>query len=227
VGTILSLLVYFWKDLWKILTAWFASITPILQHKAGTISFDARLGWYILLATLPALLAGFLLKDLIEQLFAIPLLQAAIRLLAAGILLFLAEKLTKKDRELRQITWLDALIIGLFQIISVFPGASRSGTTISAGMFRGIDRGSAARFAFLMAIPVMLSAGVYELFALIQAGGLAGFLPILAVGFVAAAVVGWLSIKWLLNFLSRHSLYLFSIYCSLAGILCLAFTIVK
>jgi undecaprenyl-diphosphatase len=103
------------------------------------------------------------------------------------------------------------------QIISVFPGASRSGTTISGGMFRGFDRPSAARFAFLMSVPVMLAAGGYEMLDVIQMPNLGQFLPLLAVGFITAAVVGWFAIKWLIEYLSKRSLYVFAAYCAIVG----------
>ncbi len=118
-------------------------------------------------------------------------------------------------------TWLDALIVGLFQIIAVFPGASRSGSTISGGMFRGFDRPSAARFAFLMSVPVMLAAGAYEMLDVLQMPNLMNFLPPLAVGFISAAIVGWFAIRWLIAYLSKRSLYVFAIYCAVAGIISL------
>jgi len=113
--------------------------------------------------------------------------------------------------------WLDALVVGLFQILAVFPGASRSGSTISGGMFRGLDRPSAARFAFLMSVPVMLAAGGYQMLDVIHMSGLANFLPTLAVGFITAAIVGWFAVRWLLHYLSGHSLYVFSAYCAVVG----------
>jgi undecaprenyl-diphosphatase len=205
IGTIVSLLVYFWQDLLAIFIATFKNLGGLQQFNA--LPQNAKLGWYILIATVPALLAGYFLKDAVEALFRLPLLEAAIRLFAAAILLALAEWLTRKDRQLDSMTWLDALVVGLFQVISVFPGASRSGSTISGGMFRGFDRPSAARFAFLMSVPVMLAAGAYEMLDVVRMPGLAAFLPSLATGFVAAAVVGWLSIRWLLRYLAGHSLY--------------------
>ncbi|MGZ9226871.1 MAG: undecaprenyl-diphosphate phosphatase, partial [Anaerolineales bacterium] len=150
-------------------------------------------------------------------LFKQPMLQASIRLFTAAVLLTLAEWLTKKNRTLDSMTWLDALFIGVMQIISVFPGASRSGTTISGGMFRGFDRPSAARFAFLMSVPVMLAAGGYEMLDVIQMPDLGEFLPLLAVGFIAAAIVGWFAIKWLIEYLSKRSLYVFGVYCAVVG----------
>jgi undecaprenyl-diphosphatase len=218
-GTVISLIIFFWQDIWKITLATFRSVPSLFRKKADLVSSDARLGWYIIVATLPALLAGNLLKDAIETLFKMPLVEAAIRLGTAAILLTLAEWLGKKIRALNGMTWLDALIIGIFQVIAVFPGASRSGTTISAGMLRGFDRKAAARFAFLMSIPVMLAAGGYEMLDVFKMSGLADFLPVLLAGFITAAVVGWLAIKWLLNYLGRHSLYVFAIYC---GILCIS-----
>ena len=220
IGTVLSLLVYFWKDLIIILMDTLKNLGGLRDFKS--LPANAKMGWYILVATVPALLAGYFLKDVVEALFRLPLLEASIRLFAAAILLSLAEWLTRKNRQLDSMTWLDALVVGLFQIISVFPGASRSGSTISGGMFRGFDRPSAARFAFLMSVPVLLAAGAYEMLDIVRMPGLAEFLPALAVGFVTAAIVGWLAVRWLLKYLAGHSLYVFSVYCAIVGALVLA-----
>ena len=207
-GTIVSLFAFYWKDLISIAKATF-------DFRRSTP--ERNLGVYIIVATIPALLAGYFLKDAVEALFKQPMLQASIRLFSAAVLLTLAETLTKKNRNLDSMTWLDALFIGVMQIIAVFPGASRSGTTISGGMFRGFDRPSAARFAFLMSVPVMLAAGGYEMLDVIQMPNLGQFLPLLAVGFVTAAIVGWFAIKWLIDYLSSHSLYVFAAYCAIVG----------
>jgi undecaprenyl-diphosphatase len=211
-GTIVSLFAFYWKDLLSILKATFD-----FRHSTP----ERNLGFYIILATIPALLAGYLLKDAVEALFRQPMLEASIRLFAAAILLSLAEWISKKNRSLNSMTWLDALIIGVMQVIAVFPGASRSGTTIAGGMFRGFDRPSAARFSFLMSVPVMLAAGGYEMLDVIQMPDLAQFLPLLAVGFVTAAVTGWFAIKWLINYLSKNSLYIFAAYCAVVGFILL------
>ena len=207
-GTLVSLFAFYWKDLLSVAKA-------TLDFRRSTPERD--LGIYIIVATIPALLAGYLLKDAVEALFKQSMLQASIRLFSAAILLTLAEALTKKNRSLDSMTWLDAFVVGLFQIIAVFPGASRSGTTISGGMFRGFDRPSAARFAFLMSVPVMLAAGGYEMLDVLQMPNLGEFLPLLAVGFITAAVIGWFAIKWLINYLSKRSLYVFAIYCAIVG----------
>ena len=208
IGTVVSLLVLYWQDLLVLIRAFFARpfSTP-----------ENRLAWNIILATLPAALIGYLLRDAVEALFHRPLLEASIRLFSAAILLSLAEWIGKRSRQLASMTWLDALIIGVFQVIAVFPGASRSGTTISGGMLRGFDRPSAARFAFLMSIPIMLGAGGYQMLDVARLPGLTDFLLPLAVGFVTAAVVGWFAVRWLIGYLSKRSLYAFAAYCAGAG----------
>lgn len=207
-GTIVSLILYYWNDLLGLIKAFFARPFSTQENK---------LAWYIIIATIPALIVGYLLKDAVEALFKNPFLEASIRLFSAAILLVLAESLTRKNRSLDSMNWLDALVVGLFQIIAVFPGASRSGSTISGGMFRGFDRPAAARFAFLMSVPVMLAAGGYQSLDVIKMPNLGSFLPLLAVGFVTAAIVGWFAIKWLIDYLSRHSLYVFAAYCVVVG----------
>ena len=211
-GTILSLIVYFWKDLWAIIKAFFA------KPFSSPLNIMA---WYIIIATIPALIFGYLLKSAVEKLFSTPLLEAGIRLLITAIILGLAEWFGKRNRRLDKMTWMDALFVGIAQVLAVFPGASRSGTTIGAGMARGFDRPAAARFAFLMAVPVMLAAGGYQSLDLLKMHGLSTFLPVLAVGFATAAVVGWFAIKWLLDFLNKHSLYIFAGYCAIVGVACL------
>ena len=213
-GTLISLFIYFWEDLLSLLKSFF---------EKPFSSAENSMAWYIIIATIPALLVGYLLKDALEQLFSTPLLAASIRLFAAAILLSLAEWLGKRKRTLNEMTKLDALIIGFFQVLAVFPGASRSGSTIAGGMLRGFDRKSAARFAFLMSIPVMVAAGAYESLGLLKMPGLGDFIPALLVGFIVAAFVGWLAIRWLMDYLNKNSLYSFVAYCVFAGTIALGF----
>jgi undecaprenyl-diphosphatase len=222
-GTILALIVYFWKDLWKILFDTLASIPLLFKREWGKLGQEARLGWFIVIATIPALIFGYLLRSAVESLFKTPLLEAAIRLLITALVLYFAEWLGRRDRDLEKMTWLDSLLIGLAQVLAVFPGASRSGTTISAGLARRFDRPAAARFAFLMSVPVMLAASGYQSLDVLKLDGLASFLPVLAMGIVTAAVVGWLAVKWLLNYLNKHSLNVFAAYCGVIGLTCLVF----
>jgi len=216
-GTVVAMLAFFWKDIWQITSAFFLGI----KNKKPFEDLYSRLGWLVIVASIPALIAGYVLQDAVEALFRQPMLEASIRLLTAAVLLALAEWFSKKDRELDSMSWLDAFIIGLMEVIAVFPGASRSGTTIAGGMLRGFDRPSAARFSFLMSGPILLAAGIYQSLQVFNMSGLTEFLPNLVVGFVTAAVVGWLSIKWLIGYLGRRSLYIFAIYCALVGVLLL------
>lgn len=213
-GTLLALVVYFWKDLWAIVVGVWQALRRGRPFEGET----ARLGWLIVLATLPGLVAGYLFKDWVERLFRDPLAEAAIRLGLSAVLLAAAERYSRQDRHLPALTWVDAVWIGLAQVLSVIPGASRSGTTISGGLVRHLDRPAAARFAFLMSVPIMLAAGGYQSLELIQTPHVAEFLPTILAGFVAATVVGYLAIRWLLRYLAHHPLYVFSIYCALVSL---------
>jgi undecaprenyl-diphosphatase len=215
-GTLVSLFAFYWTDLLSIAKATFDPSAWLMTGFRRSTP-ERNLGIYIIVATIPALLAGYLLKDRVEELFQQPMLEASIRLFTAAVLLTLAEWLTKKNRTLNSMTWLDAFFVGVMQIIAVFPGASRSGATISGGMFRGFDRPSAARFAFLMSVPVMLAAGGYEMLDVLKMPNLSEFLPLLATGFFTAAIVGWFAIKWLIDYLSKRSLYVFAAYCAALG----------
>ena len=196
-------------------SAFFASLQDIKRLKDfEKLPQDAKLAWLTIIATVPALIAGYLLKDALEALFKTPLLAASVRLFAAAILLSFAEWQGKRTRGEEEMTPFDAFVVGLFQVFAVFPGASRSGSTIAGGLLRGFTREASARFAFLMSIPVMLAAGAYESLDLIHMSGLGDFLPVLAVGFISAAIVGWAAIRWLMAYLSKHSLYSFAVYCA-------------
>ncbi|HZW02967.1 MAG TPA: undecaprenyl-diphosphatase UppP [Anaerolineaceae bacterium] len=211
-GTLLAVILYFWKDLWAIIREF---IDGILKGRPFEQP-NARLGWYLVLATIPAGLAGLLLKDTVEGAFQSPVATAAFLFVTAALLVF-AEWYGRRQRDLGCMNWKDALVIGAFQILSLFPGISRSGSTIAGGMTRQLERPAAGRFSFLMSIPVMLAAGGLEVFDLADVPNLASFLPVLLVGFLAAAVVGFLSIHWLLRFLTRRPLTIFAIYCVVFG----------
>ncbi|MCQ3938868.1 MAG: undecaprenyl-diphosphatase UppP [Chloroflexi bacterium] len=218
-GTVLALLLFFWQDFWQIVKAFLLGI----RHKKPFDDFHARLGWLVIVATIPAGLAGLILSQFVKSMSGDPLLWAGIRLLFTALLLTAVEYFDKKSRTLESATWMDALTVGLFQVLAIFPGASRSGSTMTGAMFRGFDRPSAARFAFLMSAPILTAAGLYESVQVILLPGTTEFLPILFTGFAASAAVGWLAIRWLLGYLRKHSLYIFAAYCLLAGIVVLIF----
>lgn len=217
VGTLVAVIVYFWSDLYKILLAFLRA----LWKRNPFETQQARLGWYLILATLPAGILGLLLKDRVEAAFNSPTAAGSFLFITA-LLLFLAERVGKRLNTLQQLNWLDALVFGVFQALSIFPGISRSGSTIAGGMLRHFQRSDAARFSFLMSVPVMLAAGVIGMVDLLKVPYLSSFLPALLLGFLSAAIVGYFSIHWLLGFLMRRSLSVFAIYCIALGAVVLA-----
>lgn len=222
VGTLLAVIIYFWKDLVSIVKAFFQGLLSRKPFEGE----DTRLGWYLILATIPAGLAGLLLKDAVEAAFASPRFTALSLFVTAGLLV-IAESLGKRQRDLAELSWKDALWIGVAQALSIFPGISRSGATIAGGMTRDLGRPVAARFAFLMSIPIMLAAGLVAGLDLLDIPNLSAFLPSLIPGFLAAAVVGYLAIRWLMAFLVRRSLYIFAIYCAALGAVVLLITLLR
>ncbi|HZK17267.1 MAG TPA: undecaprenyl-diphosphatase UppP [Anaerolineaceae bacterium] len=221
-GTLVAVIIYFWGDL----VAIFQSAINGIKDKAPFEKSESRLGWYIVLGTIPAGLAGLLLKSRVEEAFNSPQL-TAILLLGTAILLVLAEILTRKEKDLDQLTWQDALFVGVFQALAIFPGISRSGATISGGLFKGYTREAAARYSFLLSIPIMLAAGLLSVIDLVRAEFFLEFLPALLLGFVIAGVVGYLSIRWLLGYLKKHSLIGFALYCVAISVLTIIVTVVR
>jgi len=222
-GTLLALIIYFWRDLLAILQA----LLQALLRKKPFGDPQARLGWYLLLATVPAGLAGLLFKDVVENLFKNPEIEAVIRLFMTAALLTAAEWFGKQTRHFDSFNWIDALWIGLCQVLSVVPGASRSGSTLSGGMFRQLDRPAAARFSFLLSIPIMLAAGGVELISLLKTPDLGSLLPDFAVGIITATVVGYLAVHWLLGYLRKHSLHVFAAYCTVLGLVTVVIILLK
>jgi undecaprenyl-diphosphatase len=211
-GTLVAVIVYFFRDLIDILSAFFKGLwtkTPFKDPKS-------RMGWFVILATIPAGIIGLMIKPLVESAFESPT-ATALMLVVTALILFIAERIGKQQRELSKMTWVDALWIGLGQALAIFPGISRSGTTISTGLVRGLKREGAARFSFLMSIPIMIATGLLEVKDFIGMPGFSDYLPALITGVVVAAIVGYLAIRWLLGYLTKHSLYVFSIYCLIAA----------
>lgn len=218
-GTLAAVIVYFWQDLWQIIKEFFKAL--VARKPFATL--EARMGWYLILATIPAGLAGLFLKSKVESAFNSPRITAVFLFVTAAFLI-IAEWVGKRQKNLSKMTWVDALWIGLFQAVSIFPGVSRSGSTITGGMTRQFDRPSAARFSFLMSIPVMLAAGALSTKDLLKVPNLSSFLPVMAIGFVVAGVVGYFSIRWLLGFIQKRSLISFAIYCAAVAALVLIFS---
>ena len=221
-GTAVAVIIYFWRDWVTLVSAvWKSTILRSPDQES-----EARLAWLILLGTVPAALIGYLLEDFFEEMFTRPI-AAACFLLVTAALLTTSERLGRRERDLDTLDWLDALLVGLAQALAIFPGISRSGSTIAAGLARGLRREPAARFSFLLATPVILGAGLLKVVDLAQTGGLAAQAPLLVVGFVAAGVVGFGCIHFLLRYLQRRPLYPFAIYCAVGSIVCLLIALVR
>lgn len=221
-GTLAAVLVYFWRDWVGIVRGFFRSLFtqgPWSAAPGGRLhDFDNRLAWAVIVGTLPAVVIGFLFKDYVESLFDTPLAVGAF-LLVTAVLLALSERLSQRDRPLLKINMPDALVIGLAQALAIAPGISRAGATIAGGLGRGLTRDSAARYSFLLATPAILGAGVLQLFDVLKGGEISSTpLTPVVLGMVAAAVAGYLCIRFLLAYLRRGKLYPFAIYCAVIGL---------
>lgn len=211
-GTLVAVLGYFWRDVVRLLTAWAQGL--VLGRPFGTP--DARLAWFILAATLPVVAFAVVLEPWIETTFRTPM-WVAVNLVGFGLLLGWAELISIRRRSLGEMTFLQALAIGLAQALALMPGVSRSGATLTAGLALGFQREEAARFSFLLMLPVVTSAVVHQAPALATIGP-AEDLAALAAGSAASTGMGLLVIHWLLGFLRRRPVYVFVAYrCVLAA----------
>ncbi|MEZ4180157.1 MAG: undecaprenyl-diphosphate phosphatase [Candidatus Doudnabacteria bacterium] len=204
-GTLFAVAIYFRKDYWEIARHGFRSLHP--ETRDLSRQHHQRLAWYIIVATIPAAMAGFFLADVIEQVLRDPLIVAT-TLAVVGIVLWLADYYGKKSEQLHKLTLPKALLVGLVQALSIVPGVSRSGSTMIAGLFVGLTREDSARFSFLISAPIILGAGLAKLPDVVhQAQPLNMF-----VGFLAALISGWMAIKFLLKYVSTKSFSVFAIY---------------
>jgi undecaprenyl-diphosphatase len=212
-GTLVAVVVYFRQDLVGLVRG---TIDGLIRRRPFEAPMS-RLAWLIVLATLPAVIAGLFLKDIVDQVFSDPIAVSYFLLLTA-VWLVLSERIGKRTRDLDGLSAADALWVGVAQAAALFPGISRSGSTIGAGLTRHLDRQSSARFSFLMSIPVMLGASVIALNDLMRIAELRSMIAPLVVGFIAASIVGYLSIRWMLAYLLRRSLTVFAVYCAVVGV---------
>jgi undecaprenyl-diphosphatase len=207
-GTMLAVVLYFRADLIRIARAWLAS----LRDPSRRAELDARLGWYLILGTVPIVIFGAAFSHQIEN-GARDLYLIGTTLVLLGLVLLVAEKVSRRERDLATITRRDAIVVGFAQALALIPGVSRSGATITAGLFLGMDRVSAARFSFLLSIPAVVLSGLYELKDVVNgsAEGAVGLGPT-AVATVFAFISGYLSIAFLLRFLTTHTTGVFVAY---------------
>ncbi|WP_237568948.1 undecaprenyl-diphosphate phosphatase [Mycolicibacterium lacusdiani] len=216
-GTELAVLVYFAGDIRRILIAWFGGLRDSARRTS-----DYWLGWWVIIGTIPICVLGLLFKDQIRG-GVRNLWIVAIALIAFSAVIAAAEYYGKQNRTVEQLTWKDSVIVGLAQCMALVPGVSRSGATISAGLFLGQNREVAARFGFLLAIPAVLASGLFSLpdaFAPVTEG-MSATGPQLLVSIVIAFVVGYAAVAWFLKFLVRHGMYWFVAYRVLLGVVVL------
>ena len=213
-GTMAAVLLYFRHDLWNIAVGWLRSLRD--PEARGTL--EARMGWFLIVGTIPISIFGLAFKDKIET-DARQLTLIGIALIVLGLVLMAAERVGKKERGVDSLTMKDATIIGFAQAAALVPGVSRSGSTISAGLFLGLDRAAAARYSFLLSVPAVVLSGLFELKD-VGSGGGAGFFPT-ALATLLAFIVGYASIAWLLRYLVRHPVTIFVINRVVLGVVVL------
>jgi len=214
-GTMAAVLIYFRGDLWRIAGAWIRELRLPFRQR----STEANLGWFIILGTIPISIFGLAFSSQIES-GARSLYLIGTMLILFSFVMLAAERFGQRRRELTEMTGRDGIFIGFAQALALIPGVSRSGATISAGLFRNFDRTAAARYSFLLSVPAVVLSGLFELRE-IGAGGDAG-VGATVVATIAAFVSGYLAIAWLLRYLANHSLNVFVAYRIPLGVLVLA-----
>lgn len=206
IGTELAVLIYFRKDIWRIGSTWARSL--VRPEYRGHI--DSRMGWFIIIGSLPIVVLGILLKDVIERDFR-NLWIIGTTLIVLGIILGVADRLSADKRTLKDLSLGDAVLMGAAQAMALIPGVSRSGATISMGRFLGYEREAATRYAFLLAIPAVVGAGLFELKEIPNGENTYGWGPTI-VATIVSFLVGYAAIAWLLRYISTHSYTPFVLY---------------
>jgi undecaprenyl-diphosphatase len=222
-GTLAAVLVYFLGDILTI-TGGFLSgnLVKLKDRHSKSMNNSARLGWLIIIGSLPIGIIGLAAKPIIEGALTKNLYIIGVSLVAWAVLLALAEFFGERRRGMNELTVKDALVVGFFQIFSLIPGSSRSGTTITGALFSGLSRETAARFSFLLSIPAIGASGLLELKEAMELGFGGIGVTNLVVATIVSAVVGYLSIAFLLSYLRRHTTYLFIGYRLIIGAAILA-----
>jgi len=226
-GTLSAVLVYFSGDLLTIARGW---LTGLAQRRPLG-SPEARIGWAVLIGSVPAGVVGVLLNDAIDQYFhsggggTLAIGLTAVLLVGLGAALWLAERAGRRSRSLTEVGLRDGFLVGVAQALALLPGVSRSGSTITAGLFLGFQRAAAARFSFILGIPAIVGAGMLETMHLLRTGLPASERTLFVVGMAASAVTGFLAIAFLLRFLQRRSTAVFVLYRFLLGVFILVWLV--
>jgi undecaprenyl-diphosphatase len=211
-GTLLAVVLYFWRELVQVASAWIRGFVD--KSVRGTLAY--RMGWYLVLATIPVSIFGFVFSDQIET-GARNLWTISITMIVLALVLLWAERIGSLKRREEDLDVRDSVAVGAAQALALIPGASRSGTTITAGLFRGLDRPTAARFSFLLSIPAVVLSGLFEMRKINDRGGAGAGLT--GVALILSFVVGLASIVWLMRWISGHSMYVFIVYRIFVGVL--------
>ncbi len=224
-GTLAAILIYFWKDIWQIFFS-FLNENISKRTKFKNQSFSSKLGWMIIIGTIPVVIIGLAFKHVIEGALTKNLFVIAGSLIVLAVILAIAEKTAKFKKEVEDITLKDALVIGIAQCFALIPGSSRSGTTITGGLFMGLKRESAARFSFLLSIPAVLASGLLELYQALAFIDKAMVINLI-VATIVAAISGYLAIDFLLKYLRKNTTFAFVYYRIAAGAFILALLFFK
>jgi undecaprenyl-diphosphatase len=219
IGTVAAVLLYFRAELWLIARRMLSSIGD--RSFWRTPDHDAKLGWYIVLGTIPISVIGLVFKDQIEnEVRSLELISTV--MIVFSLVLWQADRVGRREREVEQINARDGWVIGFAQALALIPGVSRSGATISAGLFLNFDRAAAARYSFLLSVPAVVLSGLFELKDVGEGNG-AGAAPT-AIATLLAFIVGYASIAWFLRFLVRHPISVFAAYRIALGMIVLSLT---
>ncbi|MFV0433596.1 MAG: undecaprenyl-diphosphate phosphatase [Leucobacter sp.] len=213
IGTEAAVIVFFWRDIVRIIGHWFRS----LAGKVPRTDPDALMGWWIILGSVPIVVLGLIFQDQIETTLR-SLWFVAATLIGFGILLGIADRVGRKRLPLERLTWRDGLIYGFAQALALIPGVSRSGGTITAGLFMGYKREAAARYSFLLAIPAVLGSGFYQLIKEVRAPSGGAPMSMTVVATIIAFVVAIFVIKFFMGYISKRSFMPFVVYRVLLGI---------
>ncbi len=211
-GTFIAVLIFFWREVVRLMSAWVRSIA-----RRSLAEPEARLAWLLFVSTIPAGIIGVALETFIEDRLGKPWLIAVV-MIAFALVMYAIDRAAKLDRELDALTWADAIVIGLAQALALCPGVSRSGITMVTGLAMRLDRESAARYSFLLSVPVIGGAAAVKALEVAKNGLPAGTATPFAVGIASAAISGLLAVWFVMAYLKRHTFNLFVIYRIIAGV---------
>jgi undecaprenyl-diphosphatase len=218
-GTLISILIYFWNELWNITKDFL--FENIKERKSfSKQSFNSRTGWLIIIGSIPVVIIGVLFKDIIEGSLTKNLYVIAVSLIGLAVILGIAEKTAKFKKEIKDISIVDSLIIGISQAFALIPGSSRSGTTITGGLFVGLNREAAARFSFLLSVPAILGSGLLQLYEALEFIDASMALNLI-ISTIVSGISGYVAIDFLLKYLRKNTTFLFIYYRIILGIIIL------